>query len=277
MFSLDEKEPAKKSNVLGVKVRNYGECGWCNDPERGVTLNVPWEVWTQWIHISRQMGAKEWGGVFWVKGDTVTQFKIPKQEVSGIECEFKEEIGGDGIVHSHHDMGAFHSSQDDRYARNLYAYSIVLSNSRGCEATKRVKLPCGGFGYVKVELCLVGCPEIGISNITEKDQKLTLKEMRGKEDVQKKFDFGSSVSPCDACELYDCERCEFLHEVQVPCEECDSFDCKECRFVMGRDFRETLPFCELCEEQGECRNCFKLAQYFRNYPEDKDALNYLLQ
>ena len=39
--------------------------------------------------------------------DTITKFKLPKQEVTSTECSFKEELGGDGIAHSHHNMEAF--------------------------------------------------------------------------------------------------------------------------------------------------------------------------
>ena len=159
----------KNSNVLKVETKNYGECGYCYQAEKQ-TLNVPWEVWSQWAFISQSMGNTEWGGVFWLAGDTITSFKIPAQEVTGTECEFKEELGGDGIVHSHHSMSAAHSSQDDHHARNLYDYSIVLS-SRGYEATKRIKLPCGGFGYIRVELRLIDCPEIDLTKVNLKEQK----------------------------------------------------------------------------------------------------------
>ena len=100
-----ENDLLKKSNILEVKIKNYGECGFCTERDNQETLKIPWNIWSQWLYISQCMGDKEWGAVFWVKDNTITGFKIPKQEVGSVDCEFKEELGGDGIIHSHHDMG----------------------------------------------------------------------------------------------------------------------------------------------------------------------------
>jgi hypothetical protein len=163
MTLKDIKE--EKSNVLGVKSKVY-ECGFCKKDKE--ILVIPWGIYSQWLWISQEMGQLEWGGVFTVKDGRIESFKIPKQEVTSSICEFKEDIGGNGMVHSHHDMGAFHSRQDDEQARNLYHYSIVLS-STGYEASRRKPLPCGGFGYVDVGIEIEGCPVSNISElITEK-------------------------------------------------------------------------------------------------------------
>ena len=241
----------KDSNILKVKVKNYSECSYSLDPENKAVLSIPWAIWSQWLYISQQMSNKEWGGVFSVKEDIISNFKIPRQEVSSTDCEFKEELGGDGIMHSHHDMGAFHSSQDDSHARNLYTYSIVVS-SRGCEATKRLKLPCKAFGYVKVELCLIECPDMDFSKITEKKQDL-LPDTRH-ENKQRELDLGLD---------------------EFPCYRCDNFRCKTCNVAMRVDDGEMLPFCEFCEDYDSCSSCSKLAIYLKNYPEDKERLEYL--
>ena len=154
------------------------------------------------MYISRLMQDKEWGAIFWVKDNTITSFKIPKQEVTSVECEFKEELGGDGIIHSHHDMGAFQSSQDDAHARNLYTYSIVTANSKGSIATKRVKLPCNGFGYVKIELKIIDLPEIDLSKISER-----VKEMI----PEASYGFGADEYSCADCQTGDCENCQLLY------------------------------------------------------------------
>jgi len=208
------KSSPKTSNLLDVKVENYVECGWCSSPANTITLNIPWVIWSQWLHISRQMGNKEWGAVFWIKDNCIIDFKIPLQEVSSAECEFKEELGGDGMVHSHHNMGAFHSSQDDHHARNLYKFSIVLSNTSGYEATMRTKLPCGGFGYVKVELCLTEYPEIDISKISEKKNELL------------------GLTPDD-------KHCQEQMELEedIPCERCTTFDCDSCWSAQNQPLR----------------------------------------
>ena len=262
---------AKESNVLEVRVKDYGECGYCQDEDNRAVLYVPWGIWMEWQHISLKMKDKEWGAVFWVKDDTVTSYKIPKQEVSGAECEFKEELGGDGMVHSHHSMGAFHSAQDDRHARNLYLYSIVLSNKDGSVATKRIKLPCGGFGYLKLELCPTGLPEIDLSQIAERTREHYTITRREEE---KQLGFVGDVPSCDECTSGDCENCPLITEDSFPCETCKSFDCKDCKdckFQPAGDFGRTLPFCDFCTERF-CDVCEKLDAYLKNYPEDKARL-----
>ena len=248
----------KKSNILDVEIKNYGECGFCSGIDNKETLKIPWAIWSQWMYISRLMQDKEWGAIFWVKDNTITSFKIPKQEVTSVECEFKEELGGDGIIHSHHDMGAFHSSQDDAHARNLYTYSIVTANSKGSIATKRVKLPCNGFGYVKIELKIVDLPEIDLSKISEKAKEMI---------PEASFGFGEDEYSCADCQTGDCENCQLLYMPYAACESCETFKCKSCKIVSGLDTRDVLPFCELCNFADNCASCEKMRKYLENYPE----------
>jgi len=250
----------KKSNILDVEIKNYGECGFCSCMDNKETLKIPWAIWSQWTYISRLMQDKEWGAVFWVKDNTITSFKIPRQEVTSVECEFKEDLGGDGIIHSHHDMGAFHSSQDDAHARNLYTYSIVIANSKGSIATKRVKLPCNGFGYRQVELELIDLPEIDLSRITEKVKEMIPEAPSG---------FGEEGYPCEDCQSGDCENCQLLYAPYVACESCDIYKCKSCKLIPGLDTRGVLPFCELCNDTDTCASCEKIAKYLENYPEER--------
>src|SRR3990170_550084 len=263
----------RDSNLLDVKVRNYGECGYCTDKNNKIILNIPLSIWSQWLYISQKMGDKEWGCVFWVEESSITQFKIPKQQVSSTECEFKDELGGTGIMHSHHDMSAFHSSQDDRHARNLYEYSIVISNSKGYEATKRVKLPCDGFGYVRVELNLVGCPELDLSKIKEKGQEF-LSELYPR-DYHPDLDFGIDDGPCNRCATHDCENCQVLDAEHIPCDRCESLKCRTCRFAIAQEIAGVLPFCEFCEDYETCSSCPKLVKYLENHPEDARYFEYL--
>jgi hypothetical protein len=270
MLNLEDIQ-SKDSNLLGVKVKNFGECGFCSDEESREVLKIPWNIWSQWLYVSQYMSNKEWGAVFWVKEDAITEFKLPKQRVSSTECEFEEDLGGDGIVHSHHDMGAFHSSQDDHHARNLYEYSIVISNSRGYSATRRKKLPCNGFGYVRVELHLIGCPEIDLSKIAEK----AIPSSISREDAQKQLDFKADKLPCDRCTTQDCQNCAHFYTGEFPCGNCISFKCKDCQQTRGLDISEVLPFCDFCEDVGSCANCDKLAKYLKNYPQDRLHFEYL--
>jgi len=267
MFTL-ENGNAKKSNILEVKIKNYGECGFCSEQDDQETLNIPWSIWSQCMYISQRMNDKEWGAIFWVKDNTVTSFKIPKQEVTSVECEFKEELGGDGIIHSHHDMGAFHSSQDDSHARNLYTYSIVTTNSKGSIATKRVKLPCNGFGYVKISLQLIELPEIDLSKINERARELI---------PEVSSEFEESEHPCEVCQTSDCENCEHVGMSYFACQNCDTFKCKSCKSTAGIDIRGILPFCEFCNCSEICSSCGKVAKYLKNYPEERGRVQTLVE
>lgn len=267
MLKLEEKQ----SNILDVAIKNYSECGFCEDTGKKESLSVSWDIWSQWIYLCQRLGNKEWGAVFWIKDNAIARFKIPKQEVTSTDCEFREELGGDGIVHSHHDMAAFHSSQDDRHARNLYAYSIVLSNSKGYEATKRIKLPCGGFGYVKVGLRLVNFPDIELSKITEKSA--LARETAFSSEKQKELSFNQDESPCAKCTTHDCGSCKILDTGQLPCDSCTSLKCKECQFTFGGSV-DMFPFCSFCEDES-CSMCAKLIRYLDNYPEERKDFEYL--
>jgi len=269
MFSLEDK----KSNLLDVKVKDYGECSFCLDEENKETLKIPWNIYSQWLYIIQNMSGREWGAVFWVKDNAITSFKIPKQKVNSTECEFEEDLGGDGIVHSHHDMGAFHSAQDDHHARNLYSYSIVLTNQKGYAATKRIKLTCGGFGYLKVELHLTGCPEISLAKISD---KIALHSVSPAQNTEKQSEFNLQDVPCENCTTKDCQNCGYFYSAQFPCENCISFKCKECRLTKDMNISEALPFCDLCEDYDFCPSCEKLAKYLENYPQDRKQFGHLI-
>jgi hypothetical protein len=205
----------KNSNILNIEIECYDDCGYSKSDKDMPELRIPWDIWAQWLYISQCMDDKEWGAVFKVKDNAITSYKIPEQEVSGSECEFKEELGGDGIIHSHHTMGAFHSRKDDAHARNLYTYSIVISNT-GSICTKRVKLPCGGYGYKDTKLILIGVPDIDMTKIKESTyiyQKNYNNDWDKREDIDKKrleqADYDrQAFEKCDTCNKYDCEHCE---------------------------------------------------------------------
>ena len=262
MCSL-ENGYTKKSNILDVKVEYYGECGFCSKKDNQEILNIPWNIWSQWMYISQRMGEKEWGAVFWVKDNAISSFKIPKQEVGSVDCEFKEELGGDGIIHSHHDMGAFHSSQDDAHARNLYTYSIVTANSKGSIATKRVKLPCNGFGYVKIKLQLVELPGIDLSKISERTRELV---------PEATSEFQGNELPCDVCQSGDCENCQYMGAPYLACQDCETMKCRSCKATAGLDMSGEPLFCEVCDGSDICVSCERLAKYLKNYPEERGHL-----
>lgn len=141
------------TNILDVKVDDHGECGFCKK-QRG-ELVIPWETYAEWLLLMQKMGNQEFGAVFDVVNGIVGNVRYPEQEISSASVTFTEELGGNGVMHSHHSMGSFHSHQDDTQFRNLAEYSVVLSHS-GALGTKRVTLPCGGFGHVPLDIKLEG-------------------------------------------------------------------------------------------------------------------------
>lgn len=160
-------ETVKNSNILDIKSRDYGECGWCKDSDNVAKLKIEWSLWCTWLFINSKMDNLEWTGVYDVVDEVITNFRLPRQVVKGTECEMLEDLGGNGVVHSHHNMGAFHSGQDDKHCRNLYTYSLVLSNSNGYDGSMRRILPCGGFGHSELELEFINAPSIDLSCIQE--------------------------------------------------------------------------------------------------------------
>jgi len=156
----------QEHNILDVESLEYLNCDWCKRKDDIRILKVPWSVWATWLQISIDMGNLEWTGVYDVVGDTLCNFRIPKQTVSSTACEILEDLGGNGIVHSHHTMGAFHSGQDDKHARNLYDWSIVISSS-GYDASARVRTPCGGWGHKSVVLEILDMPLIDMDKIVQ--------------------------------------------------------------------------------------------------------------
>ena len=212
----------KNSNILDIDIKNYGECGFCKENKE--ILNVDWNIYSQWLFLLRKMENKEWGGVLTIKDKIITEFKIPEQEVTSTECEFKEELGGNGIIHSHHNMGAFHSSQDDNHARNLYEYSIVISNE-GIIAIKRRQLPCEGFGYTEVEVQIINPPNIELNKIKAKTCDIfypstNLSEYDKNFIHHQNFNKKEEKFICDMC-MQDCSI-EEQHEYMggIICEEC---------------------------------------------------------
>lgn len=209
----------KNTNVLGVENKIY-ECGFCKkQPE---TLIVPWEIYSQWLMISHKMGKLEWGAVGKVADGKVISFTIPKQEVTGTECEFKEELGGNLHVHSHHTMGAFASGTDYAHVLSNFEYSLILS-AVDYKAFKKTALPCGGYGYANVTVTIEGMPFNGnvMEKISEKEYKpfvttpstdWHLKSL-GMEDInyiQEELEFDSLA--CHVCENEDanCNTCKLV-------------------------------------------------------------------
>ena len=215
----------KNTNILDVKVKNYGECGYCKEQKE--LIKVPSEIFIQWIALMWKMDDKEWGGVYDVVDGVIQNFRIPEQEVSGSTCEFKEDLPANGIIHSHHTMGSFHSGQDDAQARNLYDYSLVIS-SKNIIGTRRKILPCGGFGYIPLDIQVMGVPEIDTSKIKLETPKYEIITQNTEQTKQ-------SLSLNDKEEEYIC----FLCNKKVPEELLCFYDgepvCLECYQKLSKE------------------------------------------
>jgi len=225
------------TNILGVENRIY-ECGYCKKEEE--VLVIPWEIFSEWLYISHLVGKDEWGGVFDVVETegrmTLTNWRMPKQEKKPVSVTFLEELGGNGMVHSHHDMGHYHSGQDDKQARNLMEYSIVLSHT-GYTACRKKVLPCGGYGYIDVKIALLGAP------ITESSlEELFVEEEEVKREVSyysnwrdtaySKWEEDNFMVIEDEeegkAEEFNDKIDEMMDDPDEPCYTCIDFDCQRC-------------------------------------------------
>lgn len=209
-------------DILGVAddIKIHKVCGCMAGVK--AELTIPWDIWQKWLCISSSMKNLEWGAVYDVVSyvgdkkldikaeDIVSEFRVPKQTVSGGSCHFEEDLGGNGVVHSHHSMGAFHSAQDDAATRNLYDWSIVLSD-KGYEACKRVKMKCGDYTYIPVTLNFTDIPGIKMKNIVEEKPFYTGGYFhggnQGRLDDYSHFDRTLGTSPCEGC-TKDCFGCK---------------------------------------------------------------------
>lgn len=115
---------------------------------------------------------QEWLVILLGKRDTsgmrieVSRFYIPEQYRDGTSCELvaEDEVVADkvGVLHSHHNMGAFFSGIDDMKLNRRFPLSVVISlRARGrrmrddekmlgfaYEATGTRVLPCGSLGRI---------------------------------------------------------------------------------------------------------------------------------
>jgi Prokaryotic homologs of the JAB domain len=220
----------KDTNILNIEVDNYDDCGFCKNTQKHESLKISWKIWSEWKLISQYMGDKEWAAVLWVEDNEIKRYQIPKQTVGGIEVELEEELGGNGLVHSHHKMGAFHSPQDDKHAKNLYEYSIVISSDDNI-CTRKISLPCNGFGYADVSIVITDVPVIDISMIKEKEYQSHVLTSGGYV-RQDSYDWGEphTWAGKDAREIAE-EKDQRAKEEEIwqrYCESCTKYDCESC-------------------------------------------------
>lgn len=122
------------------------ECGRVKPPVVVLSLHVHALVLT----LLGQFEGTEWLayliGTESKKEVAVTDLFIPKQEVSAGDVQVKRfdfPPGMVGVIHSHHDMGAFFSSQDEGNVNKHHKLSIVVDSGGRYKATIKVRVPCG--------------------------------------------------------------------------------------------------------------------------------------
>lgn len=156
------------NNILDLKTDIHKNCDYCKKEKK--ELKIPFRYWSEWLYLLSKYPNKEWGIVFWVNNNNVIDYKIPPQEVTATEVVFKEDLGGDGMLHSHHSMGNGFSSQDDIQARNLYEWNLILSHT-GLNGCYKTKLPCGSYGYQDINVSIIDTPIILTENIKDKNYR----------------------------------------------------------------------------------------------------------
>lgn len=152
-------------NILGVKSKNYGECGYCKNGgnDEVNTIYIPYDVYAEWKYVMYIMDDKEWGCLFNVEevegGYLIKDYFIPKQEVTGVSCEFKDGTTARGNMHSHHGMGAFASTTDKESTLGVHDFSLILSHKEIIGFERR-ELPCRGHGIVECNVEIIGLSDL---------------------------------------------------------------------------------------------------------------------
>lgn len=145
-----------KKKVFKVEHEEYeGECGVCNPPVVTMSSKVEDKV----MALMAKYPHTEWLGYLLGDGFHIEDMIIPKQEVSVAAVEVKE-FPQDmpniiGVIHSHHNMGNFHSSTDNEYLVGNHNVSIVATSDGKFEVKARVLTPCNKLLVRKVEVSMV--------------------------------------------------------------------------------------------------------------------------
>lgn len=130
-------------------VRVCHNCDYLAADKAVPTLTWPRELWDQWKAATHFNTNLEILALFRVDStNTVTELHFPPQEVEKAACQVLEQDGQwDGLIHSHHDMGAFFSSDDKATALPNYRFNVVTCHKGDYKGAERITLPCGGLGF----------------------------------------------------------------------------------------------------------------------------------
>jgi len=124
------------------------ECKSCGVLSGEPQVYIKAEDWNLLLTMAKEM-SNEWLVTCNYNEITKTielgeQLRIPEQEVSGVSCEAKEDLGGNCFIHSHVDMSTFHSGTDVEN-RNGYIVSLVINKKGESYVTVKRTTECGRY------------------------------------------------------------------------------------------------------------------------------------
>ncbi len=121
------------------------ECG--RKPTANISIIISRVVKNKIDLLMKKFPHTEW--LAYLLGDKdsrfVTDLYLPEQRVTGGDVTVTgscDEPNVIGVIHSHHNMGAFFSGTDDTYINSNYDISIVVAHN-GSKAQVRWVTPCG--------------------------------------------------------------------------------------------------------------------------------------
>ena len=272
MLGEEEKDT---SNIFDIKIQYHEKCGFCDDLKPVITVTE--EIWKKWQYICGELPNDEWTGVLTIKDDKIIDFKIPKQEVKATECEILEELGGNGVVHWHHSIGAFHSSQDDKHCRNLYDWSIVLSTT-GFVVSKKVKLPCGAFKHVDAKMTIEDSTiKTDIGNITIIKPVPIVKTTGRQPTLDSDYISGYFEKHGTYQGVRDLvpEVAISREQIQWAKDRLESYFGPMPRVVSGAAFADNMEYCYTCDTAGQdtCADCWVKYEVYGEYEEAMNNAN----
>jgi hypothetical protein len=160
------------------------ECAHTKDTT-GMQITIDYDTWRVLCALTTQIKS-EWQAFLTGRADIseiyVTGYWIPKQRVTNSTVENIDEITEAIVqeknivasIHSHADMGVFHSSVDmESTCRSAWVkHHITINNKLETVAKSQAVLPCGRISFVDSKVVVVGAPQeicvTGIENIEKK-------------------------------------------------------------------------------------------------------------
>lgn len=147
-------------------IKVFKDCGYAKEECQEPIVSIDFLTQTKIREMSKAMGNIEWLGYLVGTFDreasiySVTDIRVPKQDVTATTVEVTESLPLNdiiGSVHSHHNMGAFHSSTDHDFVGANHDVCLVYSTN-GWSGKVRQRVPCG-HEYLYDAIVLLPLPE----------------------------------------------------------------------------------------------------------------------